>query len=238
MAKEQMEAARELIKAKRYNEARGILRNVDHPLAQEWLAKIDQLDPPRSSHPLEQSPGVAPVESQQGFLSEVDSSSLIQPDTRSSGVALPLAVIGGIVGMMIGAAIWAGVAIVTKYEVGWIAIGVGALTGGGVVLLGKQRGLIFQLIAVALAVIGIGAGKYVAYYYVNQAAVIEEYGQEVWDAAGLSLFSSETIQFFFEDLQTILDPMDLLFIVLAVITAWGIPSARSAKRAAAKPAPA
>ncbi|RMF82796.1 MAG: hypothetical protein D6737_00605 [Chloroflexi bacterium] len=35
--------ARDLIKQKRYQEARAILVHVDHPTAQEWIAKIDQL---------------------------------------------------------------------------------------------------------------------------------------------------------------------------------------------------
>lgn len=41
MAREKMQRARELIEAKRYDEARRILRTVDHPTAREWLAKID-----------------------------------------------------------------------------------------------------------------------------------------------------------------------------------------------------
>lgn len=239
MAKEQLETAREMIKAKKYNEARGLLRTVDHPLASEWLDKIDQLDPPQAGHPLEQQPPMfQSAKGDGGFMADIDSSDVIQADNRGSGGSLPLAIIGGIIGMAIGAAIWAGVAIVTKYEVGWIAIIVGALTGGGVVLLGRQRGIVFQVIAIILAVVGIGAGKYVAYYYVNQAAVVEEYGQEVWDSAGLTLFSSDTIQFFIEDLQALLDPMDILFLVLAVITAWGIPSARAAQRREARQATA
>jgi hypothetical protein len=42
--KEQMLKAQDLIKAKRYDEARKILVKIDHPKAQEWLAKIDELD--------------------------------------------------------------------------------------------------------------------------------------------------------------------------------------------------
>lgn len=49
MSKAKMEAARELIREKRYNEARVILQTVDHPLAQEWIAKIDSISPPQKS---------------------------------------------------------------------------------------------------------------------------------------------------------------------------------------------
>ncbi len=46
MAREQLERARDLIKAKRYDEARAILQNIDHPTAQKWLEKLDELDSP------------------------------------------------------------------------------------------------------------------------------------------------------------------------------------------------
>ena len=41
--KEQMLQARELIRAKQYDQARAILVTVDHPKAREWLARIDQI---------------------------------------------------------------------------------------------------------------------------------------------------------------------------------------------------
>lgn len=43
--KEKLVQARDLIKAKRYDEARVILNQVDHPMATEWLNKIDMLAP-------------------------------------------------------------------------------------------------------------------------------------------------------------------------------------------------
>lgn len=44
--KEQMLKARSLIQQKRYDEARGILRQVNHPKAKEWLQKLDKIAPP------------------------------------------------------------------------------------------------------------------------------------------------------------------------------------------------
>ncbi len=49
MSKAKMEAARELIKEKQYDEARAILRTVNHPLAAEWIAKIDAISSPKHS---------------------------------------------------------------------------------------------------------------------------------------------------------------------------------------------
>jgi tetratricopeptide (TPR) repeat protein len=43
--REQLLAARELLAAKRYDEARALLREIDHPTAREWLVKVDKLAP-------------------------------------------------------------------------------------------------------------------------------------------------------------------------------------------------
>jgi hypothetical protein len=59
MSKAKMEAARELIREKRYDEARAILRTVDHPTARQWLGKIEQIDP--SSRPAAPAPVAQPV---------------------------------------------------------------------------------------------------------------------------------------------------------------------------------
>lgn len=45
MAKEKMVEAKSLIQQKRYNEARAILRSVNHPTAMKWLAKLDDIAP-------------------------------------------------------------------------------------------------------------------------------------------------------------------------------------------------
>ncbi len=46
MSKAKFEAARELIQAKQYDEARILLKTIDHPKAAEWIAKINALSPP------------------------------------------------------------------------------------------------------------------------------------------------------------------------------------------------
>jgi hypothetical protein len=44
-AKQKMTQARDLIRARQYGEARAILETVDHPLAREWLSKLDRIAP-------------------------------------------------------------------------------------------------------------------------------------------------------------------------------------------------
>lgn len=55
--------ARELIKEKRYDEARAILREIDHPTAREWLAKLDQIAPVPVESPAPIPPSTEPVPS-------------------------------------------------------------------------------------------------------------------------------------------------------------------------------
>lgn len=44
-----MKRAQELIQEKRYDEARAILKTVDHPKARDWLAKLDKIAPRKST---------------------------------------------------------------------------------------------------------------------------------------------------------------------------------------------
>lgn len=46
MSKAKLEAARELIREKRYDDARRLLEGIDHPTAREWIAKIDERQAP------------------------------------------------------------------------------------------------------------------------------------------------------------------------------------------------
>ena len=47
MSKQAFAQARQLIREKRYHEARSILERIDHPKATEWILKLDSLTPRR-----------------------------------------------------------------------------------------------------------------------------------------------------------------------------------------------
>lgn len=53
MSKAKFAAAKELIDEKKYDEARGILKTIDHPTAREWEAKLDKIAPSVSYKPPE-----------------------------------------------------------------------------------------------------------------------------------------------------------------------------------------
>jgi hypothetical protein len=47
MSRMQFKVARQLIvEEKQYDAARVLLRGIDHPMARDWLAKLDKIDPP------------------------------------------------------------------------------------------------------------------------------------------------------------------------------------------------
>lgn len=53
MSKAKFAAARQLIQEKKYDQAREILKTINHPTAKEWLQKLDRISPPfrKSHHP-------------------------------------------------------------------------------------------------------------------------------------------------------------------------------------------
>jgi phosphate/sulfate permease len=77
-----------------------------------------------------------------------------------------LPIVGAIVGGVIGAFIWGIVAYYTGYEVGYLAILVGALCGLGATACGEPEttggGMLGGIMAAAVAIASIGAGKYFA----------------------------------------------------------------------------
>lgn len=58
LSKAKFEAARKLIKAGRYSQARSLLETIDHPKAAEWIVKLDQLAR-RDSQPQRPQPGTS-----------------------------------------------------------------------------------------------------------------------------------------------------------------------------------
>lgn len=146
-----------------------------------------------------------------------------------SGEVLMPALLGGFIAAIVSGAVWAAIAIWTGYEVGYVAIGVGLLCGLGVVILSQgKRGLPLQIVAVAASVLGIVIGKYGTYQHVFQESLkAMENGAVI--AAEFSLFSVGMVQLFMADVSNMVGGYDLLWIGLAVYTAWSIPKASGFK---------
>lgn len=67
--------------------------------------------------------------------------------------------VGGFLGAAIGAVLWAVITVLTEYQIGYMALGVGFLTGIGVKILGKGFDRSFQIAGAALALVGCLAGN-------------------------------------------------------------------------------
>ncbi|HTY72189.1 MAG TPA: hypothetical protein VMI11_07150 [Actinomycetes bacterium] len=112
-------------------------------------------------------------------------------------------------GAAVGAAVvWALVAHLTNHDIGWMAIGVGWFVGFAMRAFGARRGTFSSVTAGALAVLGVGLGLVLAtidavsrYFDVSLLTAIEGLR---WGVVAQDLSS---------------DPLNWLFLVLAVLTA-------------------
>ena len=118
-------------------------------------------------------------------------------------------------GALLGAFVWALIAIITGFEIGWIAWGVGFCAGAGMAyghhLSDGIDDFLGGATASTMSVFGILAGKYAVYQFVVLAA-ISELGEVAELLEGEISFG---IMF---------GPMDALFFFLAVGTAYKLGS--------------
>ena len=139
----------------------------------------------------------------------------------TGGVLVP-ALLGGLIAAVIGGAIWTG------YEIGYVAWGVGLLCGFGVVMMSKgQRGMPLQIVAVLSGILGILIGKYMIVHNIVTTVVGQDQGAAAAEA--ISLFSMDMVSFFTSNIGSVASGFDLLWIALAVFTAWSIPKASGLK---------
>jgi hypothetical protein len=158
----------------------------------------------------------------------------VREQAFSSEAVMP-AVLGGGVAALVGGAVWATVVVVTDYEIGYVAWGIGWLAGFAVVKLAQgRRGTPLQLIAALSALLGILVGKYFIFFHYLKQMLVKEYGADA--AAALSPFSVEGVQTFAANISSMLSGFDILWVFLAVATAWAMPRGLGIKMAGYAPA--
>ena len=100
-------------------------------------------------------------------------------DIYKSPRHLPFAPLGGLVGALLGGALWAKYIQWTGLTAGWVALAIGIFTGIGVLLVGRSRQVSISLVAALFAVVGILIGKYLDVQWNGpqtvMVAVIEEH---------------------------------------------------------------
>jgi hypothetical protein len=134
----------------------------------------------------------------------------------ATAATLAVAAVAGLVAAVVGGIAWGLIVKWSEYEIGFVAWGIGFVVGMAVLLAARGRkGLPLQAIAIVAALIGILIGKYLSFALILQDAA---------DAEGveLSLFGADMRQAFQDELGTVFALWDLLWIGLAVVTAWQI----------------
>jgi hypothetical protein len=132
------------------------------------------------------------------------------------------ALLGGGLAALVGGILWGVIASVSNYEIGYMALGIGMLSGFAVLIFtGRKKGLPLQIIAVISSLVGILLGKYIMFFNAVKEAILKEYGAKA--ASEVTMFSPKTMQIFVQKgLLKMLSGFDALWVVLAVYAAWRI----------------
>jgi hypothetical protein len=149
------------------------------------------------------------------------------PDERAREVQ---AGVLGMLGALLGGAVWAVIVVLTDYEIGYLAVLVGFLAGLGVKLgAGDSHGIRLQWIAIAATIFGLIATKYFIFAHFFTSAAETE-------GVSLGYFSGVTLSAFPSMFGEMLSLFDALWVFLAASTAWRIPATPPPPGAEAPPA--
>lgn len=144
---------------------------------------------------------------------------VMQNEKPANGSVL-LGLVAGLVVAFVCGGVWAWLTLTIGYEIGYMAVGVGLLCGFAVVLVGKGRGLWFQLTAVLSSLLSVLIAKYMIFFYV--ASDIWNDQNSVDTGTKLTLFSAEVMQEFVADFTQLFGRYDLLWMLIAVVIAWRV----------------
>ncbi len=143
------------------------------------------------------------------------SNPIVSEDRSAAGIYVP-AVLAGVVAAVAGGIAWGLIIKWTDYEVGFVAWGIGFVTGIAVLTATRgARGLPFQAIAIACALLGIVVGKYLGFVW-----SLQEAAEDADVAISIPIFSGDTIDLFFDELGEVFGLFDLLWTGFAVYSAW------------------
>lgn len=120
---------------------------------------------------------------------------------------LQIGILGGFVAALLGAAIWAVVTVLTGYQIGWMAVGVGLLVGFAVRLFGKGIDTSFGIAGAALSLVGCLLGNLLT------VCVVLSRQESIPLLDVISRLNAEIIVGL---MKATFSPMDLLFYGIAV----------------------
>lgn len=135
--------------------------------------------------------------------------------------SIQAAILGGLIASVVAGSVWGAIIILTGWEFGIVAWAVGAACGYGVLLFSKgETTSTHQFIAIVSGIFGILIGKYFAFYVALKDIIAAEVGPET--AARMSVFSLQLFGQYLANLGEVLGMYDMLWIALAIISAWKI----------------
>lgn len=137
---------------------------------------------------------------------------------------MPMAVILGVLAGLLTGAVWFGLTVLTNYQVGYVAIGVGFIIGYAVIWgAGKKRGVKLQALSAGITVVTLLISQYfVVHYYLrkflleNKAKFPGYEGQWVF----LSPFNPDVLKQMFS-------PIGLLIWAVGIYFAYSLPKPKS-----------
>jgi hypothetical protein len=124
---------------------------------------------------------------------------------------LSRAAVFGLAAAAVGAVVWAELMVTTNYEVGFVAWGIGALVGAAVFRACPRRDGAVTAIAVALALLGVLAGKYLGFVLTAR--------DQAPPGVDVPLVSRYTLDLLNANRDVVFGPFDLLWTGLAAFSA-------------------
>jgi hypothetical protein len=121
------------------------------------------------------------------------------------------AILSGAVGALVGAGLWAAITVVTKYQIGFMAVGVGFLVGFLVRKFGKGLDWIFGVVGAVFALIGCLLGNIL----VVCALISSEESIPL-----MEILAELDLKLTYEILAATFNPMDLLFYGIALYVGY------------------
>lgn len=120
---------------------------------------------------------------------------------------LVIAIVAGLAAAVFGAGVWAAVTVITEYQIGWMAIGIGFLVGISMRMVGKGLDQIYGITGAILSLIGCALGNLLTVTYFIAESEGYEYGE---------LLEQMTLPLAIEFMSLTFNPMDLIFYAIAV----------------------
>lgn len=112
-------------------------------------------------------------------------------------------ILGGIIAAILGAGLWAMITVLTGYQIGWMAIGVGFMVGYGVKVMGKGVDNVFGVVGASMALLGCIGGNILMIIFI----LFCNYGYSLSSVDAGMLLKVMTKYF---------DPIDLIFYAIAL----------------------